>query len=73
MFNQQSYSPLDKPPVKTPIKDWLPYIIGMTATAIISTIGHELVKWGVDELKHKYGKAHHAKKNKDDNTNKPNV
>lgn len=37
-------------------KSWLPYILGMTATAILTTVGSELVRWGVDELKKKYGK-----------------
>lgn len=36
-------------------KNWLPYIIGMTATAILSTLGSKLIEWGVDELRAKYG------------------
>lgn len=36
-------------------KSWLPYIVGMTATAILSTLGSKLVEWGVDELRNKYG------------------
>lgn len=36
-------------------KTWLPYIIGMTATAILSTLGSKLIEWGVDELRAKYG------------------
>jgi hypothetical protein len=38
-----------------PIKSWIPYIIGMTATAILSALGTEAVKWAVDELRTKYG------------------
>lgn len=38
-----------------PIKSWLPYVIGMAATAMLSALGSELVKWGVEELKEKYG------------------
>ena len=48
MFNQQDDD--DKP-----LKSWWPYIIGMGATAILSTLGSELVKWGVEELRTKYG------------------
>lgn len=36
-------------------KTWVPYVIGMAATAIVSALGTELVKWGIDELKLKYG------------------
>jgi hypothetical protein len=36
-------------------KSWVPYIVGMTATAILSTLGSKLVEWGVDELRSKYG------------------
>ncbi len=36
-------------------KTWVPYVIGMAATAIVSALGTELVKWGIDELKNKYG------------------
>jgi hypothetical protein len=38
-----------------PTNSWLPYVIGMTTTAILSALGSELVKWGVEELKKKYG------------------
>lgn len=38
-----------------PAKSWLPYIVGMAATAIASALGTELVKWGVEELREKYG------------------
>ena len=38
-----------------PIKSWLPYVVGMAATAMLSALGSELVKWGVEELKEKYG------------------
>lgn len=36
-------------------KNWIPYIVGMTATAILSTLGSKLVEWGVDELRDRYG------------------
>lgn len=36
-------------------KNWLPYIVGMTATAILSALGAKLVEWGIDELRAKYG------------------
>lgn len=36
-------------------KTWVPYIVGMAATAILSTLGSKLVEWGVDELRSKYG------------------
>ena len=32
-------------------KGWLPYILGMSATAVLTVVGSELVRWGVDELK----------------------
>ena len=38
-----------------PTKNWMPYIIAMAATAILSTVGAELAKWGIDELRNKYG------------------
>ena len=38
-----------------PVKVWFPYVVGMAAAAIFSTLGAELVKWGVDELRLKYG------------------
>lgn len=44
-------------------KSWKPYIIGMVATAILSTLGSKLVEWGVDELRLKYG----SKKKEDPN------
>jgi hypothetical protein len=34
---------------------WRPYIIVMTATAILTTIGNELARWAVHELKEKFG------------------
>jgi hypothetical protein len=34
---------------------WFPYIIGMVATAILTTLGSELVKWGVEEVRNKFG------------------
>jgi len=46
------FSPLDD---DKPIKSWVPYIVGMAATAILSTVGSELAKWGIDELKNKWG------------------
>ncbi len=44
-------------------KSWLPYIIGMTATAILSTLGSKLVEWGVDELRAKYGSEKKEERN----------
>lgn len=38
-----------------PIKSWMPYIIGMAATIIVSALGLELVKCGVEALRNKYG------------------
>jgi hypothetical protein len=51
MLNQND----DKP------NHWIPYVIGMATTAIVSFLGTELVRWGVDELKHKYGSKPDAK------------
>lgn len=36
-------------------RSWKPYIIGMVATAILSTLGSKLAEWGVDELRLRYG------------------
>ncbi len=46
-------------------KSWTPYVVGMVATALLSSLASELVRWGVDELKQKYG----TKRTED---NKPN-
>lgn len=43
-------------------KSWLPYIIGMTATAALSALCTKLVEWGVDELRQKYGAKKPEKK-----------
>ena len=37
------------------VKSWMPYVVGMAATAMLSSLASELVRWGVDELKQKYG------------------
>lgn len=36
-------------------RHWFPYVISMTITAILSTIGTRLAEWVVDELRYKYG------------------
>ena len=48
------FSPLDDDGTK-PIKSWIPYIVGMTVTAVLSAIGADLAKLGIDELKNKWG------------------
>lgn len=50
-------------------KSWLPYVIGMTATAILSTLGSKLVEWGVDEIRAKYGSK--KKEDQDDQEGLP--
>jgi hypothetical protein len=44
-------------------KTWVPYIVGMAATAILSTLGSKLVEWGVDELRSKYGSKNKTREN----------
>ncbi len=44
-------------------KTWLPYILGMTATAALSALCTKLMEWGVDELREKYGTKKPEKKN----------
>ena len=34
---------------------WRPYLIVMAATSILTTIGNELARWAIHELKEKYG------------------
>jgi hypothetical protein len=36
-------------------KNWIPYVIGMTITAALTTIGSKLAEWLVDELRFKFG------------------
>lgn len=48
-----------------PIKSWVPYIVGMACTAILSTLGSKLVEWGIDELREKYGTKKPEKENED--------
>ncbi len=36
-------------------KNWYPYVISMTLTAILSTMGAKLAEWVVDELRYKFG------------------
>lgn len=43
-------------------KSWLPYILGMTATAALSALCTKLVEWGIDELREKYGTPKPEKK-----------
>lgn len=45
-----------------PIKNWLPYVLGMAATAMLSALGSSLIEWGVEELKKKYGSKEPEKK-----------
>lgn len=52
MFNQSN---------DEPIKEWMPYVIGMAAAAALSTLGSELIKWGIEELRTKYGSPKEVK------------
>lgn len=41
--------------MKDKIKQYLPFVLVNAATATLTTIGVETVKWGVEALKSKFG------------------
>lgn len=36
-------------------RSWVPFIVASAATAALSTLGAELIRWGVDELRGQFG------------------